>query len=951
MNFKGDVPTWIGAMTSLVSGHLTRDAKSSAQASICPKQEIWSAERRREDDDVEVSGLSLYRKSLGHLFTSKASSPGSAIMPYQPPHGGQNPLYPHHSPPFQAKQEPRIPPQHQHDFGPNTAYPAYHKPPVHPQVILPTSTYIPQQYSPHPQQQPLNQPPNYAPRPIQARPPPSANNAPLHYGGAPPPQYYPAQNLPETYPSPQPFSAQQPPLSQSQLQPQPPSYSPPPHTYPQVVIPHQPVLHQHRAVSAAQQRSTSVPKSQPKKSQSLKHMRSKSPVKMTQPQLLPAAPGKPAIDSHVLLLSLADEYIDAAHSQGTALAVAREEAETDEYYKLIATGLACLEAVLKNSKLPPRTEALVRLRYARILYEETENDSEAETALSKGNRMYDLKYCMQQLLARILYKSNPRAAMKHVDGVIRDVEGYRHTAWEYAFRLLRVTLSLSSPAQQDTAAALQNLQKVSSLASRNGDKAIFVVSAVIEALVRLQHSSGHDSIEQAQRALATARSYQLDNKVLDIPQISTMIQMMDICCSLLEYDVKQSSEKLQIMQKVMDQKIDDPHWQNDGSFSVPLSHKTISPSAVEPTDILRVENGNVLLTLRWLPEHDLYALCYFLSSVTLTAKNSHDGHKAEKYLSEGLNMIRGNFKSPQEIPESLAYATTRIAWRRSLYCNMLLQLIFLACARTDWALARRTLKELKSTVSELEGKIDETTTCLMEYASGIISQGTGDLKTALATFQLPIFALNHSISKSSRNDPRRDTAILAALNSALILRDPSRPSHSHSAASKVLSTIEPYCRTSPNRYIQAAYFLISATTHTESTIQTKHDLHHSLQAAIAIGNSQVTCIALTFMSWKYFRGVVGEQSEKSARAARAMAGKADDKLWISVTGDLLTATLDSQGKSREAHATREQADVALLGLPPVLKKMKSGNSNHSHSQGGSSAGRSSSEMTMKAVEI
>ncbi|KKZ63252.1 hypothetical protein EMCG_02457 [[Emmonsia] crescens] len=881
-------------------------------------------------------------------------------MPYQPPpHGGQYPYPPGqlhglHSPPFQQHRPRSPPPQQHHAFGPNAAYPSYPKPLVHPQVILPASPYAPQQHSPQlQQQQPVNQPPpNYAPRPIQARPPPPANNAPLHYGGVPHPQYYPAQSRTDTYPSLQQYSSQLPPRSQSQTQPH--SYPPPHYMYP--IIPPQPAPHQHRSVNAVHQRNTPVPKLQPKKSQSLKHMRSKSPVKMPQPQQHPAAPGKPAIDYHVLLLSLADEYIDAAHSQGTALAVAREETETDEYYKLIATGLACLEAVLKNWKLQPRTEALVRLRYARILYEETENDSEAEGALSKGNRMYDLKYCMQQLLARILYKSNPKAAMKHVDGVIRDIEGYRHTAWEYAFRLLRVTLSLSSSSQQDTAAAIHNLQKVASLASRSGDKAVFVVSSVIEALVRLQHSSSHDSIEQAQRALATARSYQLDNKVLDIPQISTMIQIMDICCSLLEYDVKQSSEKLQIMQKVMDQRIDDPHWQNDGSFSVPLTHKTMSPSAVEPTDILQVENGNVLLTLRWLPEHDLYALCYFLSSVTLTAKNSQDGHKSEKYLSEGLKMIRSNFKSPQEIPESLASATARIEWRRALYCNMLLQLIFLACARTDWALARQTLKELQSTASELGDNIDEATRCLMEYASGIIYQGTGDLNAALATFQLPIFALNQSTSKSARNDPRRDTAILAALNSALILRDPSRPSHSHSAASKILSRVEPYCNVSPNKYIQAAYFLISATTHTESTIQTKHDLHHSLQAATAISNSQVTCIALTFMSWKYFRGVVGEQSEKSAKAARAMARKADDKLWISVTEDLLAATLDSQGKSGEARATREQADIALLGLPPVLKKMKwssSSNSYNSNNQngGGGGGGRSSSAMIMKAVEI
>ncbi|PGH09926.1 hypothetical protein AJ79_05542 [Helicocarpus griseus UAMH5409] len=884
-------------------------------------------------------------------------------MSYRPPHGGHylpSQLHPHPSPQSQAQQQPRIAPSPQHQYNPvqNTSYPTYPKPLVHPQVVLPASPYASQQHSPQTQLQTVNQPsPSYAPRPIQARPAPSSN-APLHYGGIPAPQYYPAPNRPDAYSSPQQYPTQLPPRSQSQ--PQPPSYSPHPQMYPQVVIPSQPHLHQQRSMSAMQQRSTPNLQAQPKKSQSLKHMRSKSPVKMPQPQQHPAESGKPAIDYHVLLLSLADEYIDAAHSQGTALAVAREEAETDEYYKLIATGLACLEAVLKNWKLQPRTEALVRLRYARILYEETNNDSEAEAALSKGvdlcerNRMYDLKYCMQQLLARILYKSNPKAAMKHVDGVIRDIEGYRHTAWEYAFRFLRVTLSLSSQSQQDFAAALHNLQKVSSLASRSDDKAVYVVSSVIEGLVRLQHSSSHDSIEQAQRALATARSYQLDNRVLDIPQISTMVQMMDICCSLLEYDVKQSAEKLQMMQKVMDQKIDDPQWQTDGSFSVPLSNQTMSPSALEPTDILQVGNGSVLLTLRWLPEHDLYALCYFLSSITLTAKNSQDGHKAEKYLNEGLKMIRSNFKSPQEVSESLVSATTRIEWRRALYCNMLLQLIFLACARTDWALARQTLKELRSTASELGNNLDAATKCLMEYASGIISQGTGDLSAALATFELPIFSLNQSVNKSARNDPRRDTAILAALNSALILRDPSRPSH-YPAASEILSSIESFCRNSPNKYIQAAYFLISSTTHTESTIQTKHDLHHSLQAATAISNSQVTCIALTFMSWKYFRGVVGEQSEKSAKAARAMARKADDKLWISVTEELLAATLDSQGKSGEAQVAREQADIALLGLPPVLKKMKSNsssnNSNRSGGGGGAAGGGRSSEMIMKAVEI
>ena len=76
-------------------------------------------------------------------------------------------------------------------------------------------------------------------------------------------------------------------------------------------------------------------------------------------------------------------------------------------------------------------------------------------------------------------------------------------------------------------------------------------------------------------------------------------------------------------------------------------------------------------------------------------------------------------------------------------------------------------------------------------------------------------------------------------------------------------------------------------------------------------------------------------------AARAMARKADDKLWTSVTEELLAETLDRQGKTGEARALRDKADIALLGLPPVLKRM---NSPLCQTNGGV-------EMRMKAVEI
>jgi hypothetical protein len=58
-------------------------------------------------------------------------------------------------------------------------------------------------------------------------------------------------------------------------------------------------------------------------------------------------PNKPPIDYQVLLLSLADEYLKAAYDRGTMVALSRREMDIEEYYKLVATGLGCLEAVLK----------------------------------------------------------------------------------------------------------------------------------------------------------------------------------------------------------------------------------------------------------------------------------------------------------------------------------------------------------------------------------------------------------------------------------------------------------------------------------------------------------------------------------------------------------------------------------------------------------------------------
>ncbi|KAM0107429.1 hypothetical protein ACP6JB_006890 [Aspergillus fumigatus] len=599
-----------------------------------------------------------------------------------------------------------------------------------------------------------------------------------------------------------------------------------------------------------------VPAPSPEVQQKMQRQGSKKQVQRQNAPQAVQKPTKPPIDYQVLLLSLADEYLKAAYGQGTMVALSRREMEIEEYYKLVATGLGCLEAVLKNWRLQPRMEALIDL--------------------CERNRMLDLKYSMQHLLARMLHKTNPKASLKAVDGMILDVEAYRHSAWEYAFRFLRVSLSLSTSAHQDSVSALQHLHKISNMANRQGDKAVAAISAVIEALAHLQQGTSSDAIEQAQRAVAVARSHQLNDELRHIPQLSTLVQMVDICCSLLEYDVNQSSQKLKVMQDLMDERLNDPNWRADGSFSIPLSGRSAGPSSIDTGDILQVQNGTLLLSFNWLPQHDLYALCYFLSSITLSAKNSYDGRKAEKFLQEGIRMVK------------------------------------------DWDLANQTLKELRSIAEELGDQLPDTIQRLMEYATGALAQATGDLEAALSIFQSPLLSLSSITSKTARNDPRRDIAILAALNTILILRDPNHPSHSNLPSA--LALVESFCKASPNKYIQAAYYLVCATVQTESTIQTKQYLQQALQSATAISNSQITCMTLTFMSWKYFRGVVGEQAEKSARAGRAMAKKANDRLWVSVTDEMLAETLERQGKSEEAEGVRDEGHRVMTGLPPALKR-------------------------------
>ena len=358
----------------------------------------------------------------------------------------------------------------------------------------------------------------------------------------------------------------------------------------------------------------------------------------------------PSMDHCLLLLLLAEEYLTAAYNQGSRSDILWWETEMQEYYDLIATGLGCLEAVLSKHKLQPEIEARVRLRYATILFEETENVMEAEEALSKGiaiadrHKLFDLKYNMQHLLARIFFQSRANAAFKFIDGIIKDAEAYQHVAWVYAFRFLKVSLHLELSFHQDITSALTTLKVISSTATKLGDRAILAIATTMEALTYLKEANTAESFEQAQRALASVRSLQLNPLIGSLPQLSLLTAYTDLCCYLQQFDPSQAMQKMQIMQSALATVAEGQGWLEDGTFAIAIPISRMPLCKTENGIVRKQDDDSLALIFNWLPKDDVYNVGYFLSGVAMAQRNTSDGHKSEQMLQEGIRrQTRKNF--------------------------------------------------------------------------------------------------------------------------------------------------------------------------------------------------------------------------------------------------------------------------------------------------------------------
>ncbi|KAL8742180.1 MAG: hypothetical protein Q9190_005294 [Brigantiaea leucoxantha] len=272
-----------------------------------------------------------------------------------------------------------------------------------------------------------------------------------------------------------------------------------------------------------------------------------------------------------------------------------------------------------------------------------------------------------------------------------------------------------------------------------------------------------------------------------------------------------------------------------------------------------------------------------------------------------------------DVPQSVPIAASRQNWRQLIKCYFILQLAFELCSRTAWAAAREQLERLKLAITTLPSTTSSTLILFRQYLEGIINQGTGSLDIALSVYTSPFLSLSNL--QSSPNPVHFTLALLSTLNSILIVRSPSHPlQHQLPALVSSLEPHVPYITTS--KPLQSAYNIILATSPYPSPtiVKTKQYLQVALQAAKGCSNNQLMCMTLNFMSWKFFRGVVGEQAEKSARASDNLARKGMDAMWKTVSAGVLGDTLEVAGKSKDAEEVRRQGREIARGLPKGVQR-------------------------------
>lgn len=657
---------------------------------------------------------------------------------------------------------------------------------------------------------------------------------------------------------------------------------------------------------------------------------SRSPAPSRSPALAnsPAIARSPAPGPHkshlaleTILLHVADECLAGAQAAAPRLVRSCSKAGLAEYHKLVATGLTCLERAITSGKLSGRVEAKARLRYAAIVLEETEDLMYAETMLSQGialaeKRLFpDLKYCMQDLLVKVLSRRSHKAALVALQRHIHDCDTYKHVYWSYAMRLGKISLLFRSSASQDLGSLLETIKETTTIASRRGDRAVYVFLSLLEGLIYLK-TDKTDAVQRVQACIAQASKFQLEDSA-HVAQVVLLKSILDLACSLRQKSPDASLSKIKSLQDRLDE-THDMNWKSS-ELLLPMKKDAGSKATISPDTgaIIRVGNDeHDFLVINFMSKPDTYALCYVLTGIAIMYKTTFTGDnnaskdtdvKSQEAWREALRSLSRLEApgAPIETKQSLQQAMQQGRWHSELkiYINILLGLS--RASHCEWADVQRFVNNIDSLMDE---QLDPNLQDLAMYMKAVCFQGRCMPDEALEIYSHERFKVHHPAGPDSQNIIPRELSILSALNRLWIMQDPRY--RDDSKATAIAEDIKDLCSSHPDPDLKTVFSLVMASiSHNPplSINDVKKHLQGALSSSQVTRNIQCLSIALSIMRYRLFEGVVGEQALKSAKAAAAQADKVDNLLWRSVSQGMLAASYEMMGQRDESARRRAEA--------------------------------------------
>ncbi|KAG4304150.1 hypothetical protein PORY_002514 [Pneumocystis oryctolagi] len=569
--------------------------------------------------------------------------------------------------------------------------------------------------------------------------------------------------------------------------------------------------------------------------------------------------------SHLILWPLAEDLFAEA-KRIKLLCVARGNMDYKHYYRLIATGLFCLETLLQYEQLNVNVEIRTRFRMAEVIFHETNNLQSAEQILNKGiilaqrkHENVEIKFAMQHLLVRILTQTSPKTAKILLKSCIAEAEELCFLNWVYIFCFLQFNiLSCSTCWDVEHATRLSVLSKILLISERQGDHIIYIIASLLEIHLKIEMGD-YLSAKKFLDNLSAMQTTFNDISILNLIKMvfNVFLNIMQGCGDSAASELKELHNAL------------DTFAQYDSNHSFQ-----------DFIELSLNSNDSSKLVISWFSKQQLFVYGYLLAGICHLP--DYSSSKAEVFLDEGLKILKYNLI--YDLANNLR-TNRNLGWFDITREICLIYYCFALILRSNFDKAFEYIQNLEKHSSSF----NTDTKAFYMLLKGIYAQFTGQLNIALKAYNLiPTTVQTFNL--------------LGSLNSVLIFQ--GNKFQDKEKAYEILNNIKSLCQSSNYIQLRFAWDLINSSA--------KHDVFHSKDYLSSIisafkkhANNQLRVIASVTLCYYFIIHSESEQAEKMLISAYLLSKNAENDIWAFMSGKLLEELMKRKNKRIKAEKQSE----------------------------------------------